>query len=342
MASNGYIIFTITGKVRFSRGDDLVPLDDLTGHGHNLLHELAYEAHKLTVQGVRRIDRYEQAYEVNRWDGRLGTLFVDGALGGYGTPGNTVNVDTNARRPYTDRDANMTDLTALVAVAPDAREAVLVCERRGSSHLKNVFEQALLKPIANRHRLTLLIHSHVDLEAWRRYLDGAVPHKVTAVWRSQNREDYQPDSRKLPELKMTAEGGMAERVGLDALRQARRKASGAPMESIRISDLTPQNQNDYTDPRYEIGVTDASGTQRTVVIEKEQLPQWVYPTGARRPQRSLLRSTFTDHAATILQSEVGATLPDAWGERQWPRSLREQIEAVDEDGQGPGVEPTRS
>lgn len=61
MASNGYVIFMITGKVRYGRSPDLVPLDDLTGQGHNLLHEVAREAHRLTTVGVRTIDRYEQA-----------------------------------------------------------------------------------------------------------------------------------------------------------------------------------------------------------------------------------------------------------------------------------------
>jgi hypothetical protein len=342
MARNGYVIFTVTAKVRFRRGAEPIPLDDLTGKGHDLLHEVAREAQKLTRHGVRRIDRYEQAYEVTRWDGHTGTLFVDGALGGYGTPGNTVNVDTNARRPYTDRDANMTDLTALLAVAPDAREAVLVCERRGGSHLKNVFEQALLRPIENRHRLTINIDTHVDLEAWRQYLDGAIPNKVTAVWRSQRDEDYQPDSRKLPELKMTAEGGMAERVGLEVLRAARRKATREPMESIRIRDLTPRDTENYADPRYEIAVTDAAGTQRTVVIEREQLPQWVYPMAARRATRTQLRATFAEHAASILSSEVGATLPEGWASRRWPVALREEIEAVDDDGEAAGIEPPRT
>jgi hypothetical protein len=336
MASNGYIIFTVTGKVRFRRGEDTIPLDDLTGNGVSLLHETAHEAHRLSQQGVRTIDRFEQAYEVTRWRGRGGTLLVEGALGAYGTAGNTVNVDTQVRRAYTDRDANMADLRALLAVAPGAHEAILVCERRGARHLKNLFDQELFRPVEPRHGITLTINAHVDLEAWSGYLDHATAHKVTATWRSQRSEDYRAESRKMPELKMTAEGGMAERVGRNVLTAARRKATRQTPESIRVTELTPRDTDDYAEPRYEIDVTDAAGTQRKVSIEREQLPQWVYPTGGRRMGVDRMREAFVEHASSILSSEAGATLPDGWATAAWPPALTRHVEARRDD-EAPGA-----
>jgi hypothetical protein len=336
MASNGYIIFTVTGKVRFRRGDDTIPLDDLDGNGANLLFETAHEAHRLAQQGVRTIDRFEQAYEVISWRGRGGTLRVDGALGAYGTAGNTVNIDTQARRAYTDRDANMADLRALLGVAEQAHEAVLVCERRGARHLKNLFEQELFRPIERRHGVTLTIHTHVDLDAWSGYLDGATANKVTATWRSQRDEDYRPESRKLPELKMTAEGGMALRVGRNVLDAARRKATRQTPESIRITELTPRDAENYADPRFEIDVTDAAGTARKVSIERAQLPQWIYPQGSRRLPPNRMYETFAEHAASILLSEVGATIPQTWSSAPWPAGVVRQVEARRDD-EAPGA-----
>lgn len=334
MASNGYVIFTVTAKVRMSRGDDTIPLDDLSGNGANLLDETAHEAHRLSRLGVRTIDRFEQAYEVTTWHGTGCTLRIEGALGGYGMAGNTVNVDTQHRRPYTDRDANMTDLRAVLVVAPTAHEAVLVCERRGARHLRNVFEQELFRALERRHRVSIKIHAHVDWEAWSGYLDGARAHRVTAVWRSQQQEDYRADSRKLPQLKMTAEGGMAERLGDRVLAQARRKATRQRVEAVRITELTPRDEDRYADPRYEIDLTDAAGIGRKVAIEREELPQWVYVLGGRHLSSADMHRTFADHAASILTSEVVATLPDTWASARWPDERVQRIEAARDD-EGP-------
>jgi hypothetical protein len=330
MASHGYLIFSVQANVRGRRADTR-PLDDLDGNGANLLHASARVAHRLLQRGVETISRFEQAYEVDHWSGRGGTLLLEAGAGPFGSAGRTVNIDTRVRREYGDRDANLTPLRALLAIAPGSHFGLLVCERKGARHLKNIVERAVLGPVGAQYRLTFDVANHVDLAAWERFVDNATPIQVTSVWRSTRREDYLPEIRTMPELKMTAVGQVAVRAGGDVLRAVRSKVRGEQPGAINVRALTPRDAEGYDQTRYEITVRDADGTQRQVVVEREQLPQWIYELQDRTVPREAMRQLFATHAGGLLVSDYGATLEQGWELQRWPATLRQQIEVDSDD-----------
>lgn len=324
MAKNGYVVFVVSCYVRGQR-DRARPLSDLDGNGASLLHAVAEVAEHYVGLGIQTQGRFEQAYEVKSWSGRGGLLMLQVGAGPYGTEGDAVHVETRHRASYSDKHALLVDLWAALAVAPDAMYAVLVCERRGARHLKNVIESTFLAPVGRRFGLTFHVDAHVDLPAWQRFLTSAQAYSVTAVWRSSRLEDYQPDTKKMPELKFTATGGVAARQFDRVVGALRDKVGGRKPGALNLRDLSPRDSEGYQQQRIEVVVGDAT-TRRTVVIEREELPQWVYETqGARPSSLAAHAAVLGEHARELLVSDYGASLTDQWARSPWPRNAATRL-----------------
>lgn len=326
MAKNGYVIFLVTANVR-GRRKETRPLDDLGGNGESLVHAAAEVAEHRKGEGIRRIDRYEQAHEITGWWGQGGGLLIEAGAGPFGTPGRAVDVDNGLVTPYSERHALVTDLRAYLAVAPQGHIGALVVERRSARHLKDVVQKAILGPVAVKYGLTVNVDPHVDRKAWEHYIGNAQAYGVTAVWRSKKREDYLPETSSYPELKMTATHGMAQRIGNRVMGTLASKARGEPDRApIVIRELTPPDRDDYEPARIEVAVDD-DGTRRTVVIEREELPQWVYETDSRRMFRVPMLNLFREEAGRVL-TEVGPSLPQDWGTVPWPADASGRLEVM--------------
>lgn len=322
MAKTGYVVFTVKAKVRSRRGDEWLPLDDVTGNGHELLHAAGEVADHYAGLGVQRDKRFEQAWLLEAWDGQGRSLFLKGSAGPYGVSGRLVDVDTSEQASFDDRKATMVDLRALLVVPPGGVHGLLFCERRGGRHLKAVVDDALLRHVERHHRLTISVQPHIDRAAWARFVDEGEAFEVTSVYRPTNLEDG-VEIRKQAELRVTATGRLAERVG-GVLRHdlgawARGERDRAP---VNLRQLRPAQEDGYAHHRTELTIADGEGAKRKVVVERGELPQWVYELEGRLGDSALL-DTWQGHAVA-LASDYASSLPDGWASGRWPAEVTQQ------------------
>lgn len=324
MAKRGYVVFAVKAWTR-GRPADLRPLNDLDGSGTDLLAATASVASVLAGRTrPERNDRYEQAYQFTELAPASRALVLEGKSGAYGSAGSLVDVDAGHSADFTDRQAPMTPLRAMLFREPQARFGVLICERTGSKHLKDAIRAGLFTPIQRHCRVTIDVQPHVDRRAWQHYLDNAQPLSVTTVWRSQRAEDYLPQSSKPSRVKMTATGALAARHGTRVLRRAFGMAmedgNVGPSAYVNIADLTPQSEG-FEPERQELDLRDGD-TTRHIVIERGELPQWVYPFGGRaRLSQDAMVTAWADHAPTLLsplQTRLGSEPDPHWPTTEFP------------------------
>lgn len=300
----GYVVFVVSVRPHRQPKHDPLPLDDLDGNGLRLVDLVRERLEEYVDRAVpERRRRFESAYafaSLPTWgDGRV---FVVGESGPYGRRGRLKNIDAGDEHPISVNDAALLPLHAGLVTFPDARYALLFCERRGSSTLRSELEEAVLRPVARARKLTLTIETHVDFEEWERFLANSRVASVRAVYPSRREEDYQPNVAESADLTLSAGGGLAHRVGTgliqNALAAVRHRGSPDPA-AVLVGDLRPRREDDYGAPRVSLTATDGD-VQRTVKFSEDGVPQWVYVTNGRLTSREA-RGTWEAAASTLIR-----------------------------------------
>lgn len=345
MSKNGYVIFSIRANV-LRRVDDACVLDNLDGNGMSALEAVALKCHQASVTETPMTrDRTEQAFSIDRVTAFGRSVMIWGEAGPYGTAGRTVDIDTGDAADFDERTATMVPLRAMLVIPEDCEDGLLFCERRGQRHLRGALADVAFRTLGRDASVTFRIDTHVDPAAWEQFIKGSTTRKVTYVWRSTRTEDLAPDRRTIGDLKMVADGNLAERVGrglfpsLISKAKAKRQTSTSGSEAEGAADghadsppplvsangtqdavtisnpkeLTPKGE-DFERARIEIAVGDEH-SQRTIVIEGDALPAFIYPFEGR-PTDHVLREAWVAHAQALL-SAIGVTVDEGWAEGDW-------------------------
>ncbi|MDH2429681.1 hypothetical protein [Sphaerisporangium sp. TRM90804] len=319
VAKVGYVIYEVTAHT-LRRKDDARPLDDLNGNGADTLHEAEVILKTLSDELNPQADeRNEQAFDIRGFDRSGRTLTIRGSAGPYGSAGNLTNVDSGNTRRYGARDATMIDLRAMLIMPAGERIGLLFCERRGARHLKNVVDRHVLRVIGTRRNVRFNVFPFVDPKAWQKFLDTAETYEISYIYRSTRIEDLAPERRSAGDLRMTVTGGVARRVGksfrmiLTQMAEKREGVNGSHSGVLihdvpRPAELRPRDEEHFDHERVEMQVG-RDNTKRTIVIERGQLPQFIYELDKDLPDDAMWEQ-FLDHAAEIL-SDLGATLGKA-------------------------------
>lgn len=317
MSKVGYVVYEITAHV-MRRKDEPRPLDDLNGNGADILHSAEVILKRLQDEANPQTDeRYEQAFDIHGYERSRRTIKIWGSAGPYGTAGNLTNIDSGDRHRYGARDATMIDLRAMLVAPTSERLGLLFCERRSARHLKNVIEKHILKKIGWDTHIRFGVRPLIDAKAWKKFLDKAETYEISYIYRSTRIEDLAPGRRRAGDLRMTATGGVAHRVGrsfrgiLSQMTERRDRAddghSAVVVEDIpRPPELQPRDEEHFDHERVEMQVGQ-DGAKRTIVIERGQLPQFIYELDKDLTDTALW-DTFSEHAEKIL-SDLGCTLP---------------------------------
>lgn len=317
MSKVSYVVYEVTARV-YRRKDELRPLDDLNGNGVDILQSAEAILKRLEDETNPQTDeRYEQAFDVTRHERSQRIIRIWGSAGPYGTAGNLTNIDSGDRRRFGTRDATMIDLRAMLVAPSDERLGLLFCERRSARHLKSVIEKHVLKEIGTETLVRFGVNPLIDPKAWRKFLDEANTYEISYIYRSTRMEDLAPDRRRAGDLRMTASGGVAQRLGREFRsifsQMTERNDRGnnghnaVVMQDIpKPAELRPRDEEHFDHERVEmqVGREDA---RRTIVIERGQLPQFIYELDKEMTD-SALWETLSDHASKIL-SDLGCTLP---------------------------------
>ncbi|GGL42248.1 hypothetical protein [Planomonospora parontospora] len=316
MAKVGYVVYEVTAHV-LRRKDEYRPLDDLDGNGADTLQDTEAILKALSDELSPQIEeRYEQAFDVQGFHRSGRAITIQGSAGPYGTAGNLTNVDSGDRRRYGARDATMIDLRAMLIIPTGERVGLLFCERKGARHLKNIIERHVLKKIGVQQNVRFDVLPFVDPKAWEKFLDSAQTYEISYIYRSTRLEDLAPERRSAGDLRMTVTGGVARRIGrafrsvLSQMTEGRDRAadghSGVVVREVpHPAELTPRDEEHFDHERVEMQVGH-DNTKRTIVIERGQLPQFIYELEKDLVDDALW-GRFRDHAANIL-SDLGSTL----------------------------------
>lgn len=306
MAAVGYVVFTVRAYVR-NRPGMIRPLDDLDGNGADVLTHVVQIAKSLAQRpepATNVVD--EQAFGIDRVVALGRHAVIHGESGPYGHPGRTAHIDTGRGRPFDDRTAAMIRLRAMLVVPHDADIGLLLCERLGNRHLKASLDEHVFGPVGRARGVRFEIATCADPAAWSEYLRQAEIREVTYVWRSTRAEDRSPIRRNAGVIKMTAGGGVARRVGgaiVAALRE-----NPQIVEIREEPELTPR-ADAVERALVEVKVSNY-GRERTIVIARDEFPQFVYETERRLTDGAIIE-LWRAHAEELL-SRLGV-MPDEGG-----------------------------
>jgi len=281
----GYVAFVVTVRPRNRPKGDPLPLDNIDGKGASLIDQVVQIGTPLVGRQIPETQpKHQTAHRVDKLDATLwgpGTLLIEGEAGTYGADGSMVQVQTGAGRPFGVNEASMIPLRACLMTFPAERYGLLISERRGARTFRYEIERSLLKPAAQQGGVTIAIEAHMDPKAWGQFLKDADVASVKAVYRSTRLEDYLPTVSTQPKLTLSAEGPLASRLGKSFLRGVIDRVSGktAP-DAILVGDLTPRDVDNYERERVTIKAENG-GLKRTITVEADGVPQWVYETGKR-------------------------------------------------------------
>ena len=306
MAKHGYVISQINVSVR-NRPNARRPLGDITGQGAGLIELIEKQLHNCGST-VFQDDRTERAHRIEGYERNGWVLALEGIAGPYGVIGKAVNLDSGDERRFNARTANMNPLRAMFMIPEQGYDGLLFCERVGNAILRPFLDKIILREIGRDLGVTINNRSYIDVEAWQRFLDDASVQKITAVYRSTRAEDFGSQRGRSQDLKMVVGGPVARRLGnrlTDVITSV--TASNVPV-AYNIEDypeLLPQSPH-YAHDHLELQVSDSS-EQRTIVIERSELPQFTYVLGSRRPRTPQLHELWQTHGAKIL-SDLGATI----------------------------------
>jgi len=307
LAKSGYIVFHVRARLRWGRDD--LPLDDLDGNGTALTDLLENTLRDLKGE-IQTEARYEQAFRIDDFDRDREFLFVEAVAGPYGVRGSLLHTKTGSEHQYTEDHATVRPLRAMFVLPRQGYTGLLFCERYAGRHLKNSLEKGVLVTALKVQPLpehAAKLSTFVDRAAWKAFLGQSSIYRVTSVFRAKQIEDIGDDRRRSSDLKMMVEGPLATRIGrkiIDGLR-SRFDADGEPAAiniDEELSELQPRNESEYERERLEVQVGDEQD-KRTIVVEREQLPQFVYPLGGdgkTRVDSSVLKEAWRSHARSIL------------------------------------------
>lgn len=315
MAKTGYVVFVLEMTPK-NKPKDLRQVAAFGGPEGDLLRVIARRVRALSGQ-VERLDRFENALRIERWDGRSRWLSLDANFGPYGASGFLIDVDgVNADGTFGDRQARAIEYRAMFVVPAEGTTALLFCERRSATTLKGPIEQLILKHAGTELGGVCRLSAHTDPEAWERFLTRGNAYEVSEVWRSTRQEDYSPETGRHGRLKVSLEGQTAVNRGRAIIADMRRKLSGVPDSSIQVSLPEVEVADGFQAESATIKIEDGND-KRTVVIANDDLPQWVYMMD-NRPDSPTLFRTWQEHAQSIL-SVRGTTLQDDWAAGpDWP------------------------
>lgn len=313
MTNYGYLIYIVRAHERYRR-DATLNLNTLGGAGH-LRDKITDRLTELrSGRDVHADERAEQAFTV--LDVRLPGPYVwlTAEAGAFGNRGATTNVDTGKRRPFTHRDANMTPKRAMFVIPPEESEVgFLFCERVGGSHLRSHLDAAVLKEVSRDTHTTIRLETYVDLPAWDAFVAEAEAYQVKSVWRPTTLEDRLSggDVRSEGELSMSLTGGAAERA-IRSLRSALRAKFSGGVGAVGVEVATPESLRPADADAFErrrIEVTlDGPAGRRTIVIEREAPPAFIYPLDGERTEEDLYE-VWVQEAVRVAEAyglDVGA------------------------------------
>lgn len=322
LAKFGYVIYTVRAHRRGYR-DDPYLLDTLGGAG-NLLHGFYGALSFLMDKGVPCTDdRYERAFDVLSVDPAGRRVWLKADAGHYGSDGNTTNVDTGRRRGFGSRDASMTAKRAMLVVPPAAQVGFLFCERRSGSHLRDFIEAFPIRACKAHFGVMITVDQFVDVASWNRFLDESEGYEVKSVWRPRTLEQQVggDNTENEGQLKMTLTGGAAARVGRrmrDAVRQKLSHDGKAGIEISAPPEVTPAEPDAFRRERLEVTL-DSENERRTVVIERAELPLFVYPLGERLGDQAL-RDVWTSEAERLGETH-GVDVTGQWHTGKWDEEV---------------------
>ena len=307
MAKHSYVIYQIRAHVR-NRKSAIRPLHDIDGKGADLF-ALIKDQIKKSEGVVEEDDSVERAHRIESSRRSERSIVIEAKAGPYGLTGTSVDLDSGDERDYTDRTANMSPLRSMFLIPREGYDGLVFCERVGVSNFRGPIDKTILRPIASDFGLTIKTQAHVDAKAWSQYLDNAHVRKITAVYRSNRREDLGSRRGREQDLKIIAGGPVATRIGRDLGRTilSSLTTQGAPI-AYNIDDypdLRPSNRGYYEQERLELQVDDGSST-RLIVVERAELPQFTYVLGGR-PSTRTLHQAWAEHGRQLL-SDMDANI----------------------------------
>ncbi len=260
-------------------------------------------------------EKHSRAFDVTDVTAISRALMITADTGAYGTRGATTHVDNGSRRPFSEREANMTPKRAMLWLPKGGTRGLLFVERVGASHLTTNLEREVLRPLGISRGVSIRLYSYIDAEAWGRYIDEAEGYSVKSIWRPTTTEQrVEGNIRDEGELKMALSGGAASGVvqNLRAfLREKFRDGRTQPVEmELNVPpSLRPSNEEDFTRRRIEVQLDGPSG-RRTLIMERDEPPAFVYPLGERLAERTL-RNIWQEETER-LSSHYGEDVLPPW------------------------------
>ncbi|MEV6868537.1 hypothetical protein AB0M44_47145 [Streptosporangium subroseum] len=304
MTKYGYVVFQLRAHVR-SRPNEVRLLADLDGKGADTL-TLAANFLKQVQGEVLEEPRYELAHRVDKAQLFGRSIMIHGTSGPYGMLGNSVHLDTGEEQEIDERTAMMTSMRTMLLLPQDSNDGFIFCERVGARHFKSALERLVLRPISRTLNMTYKVYAHVDAKAWSDFLETADVREITSIYRSTRLEDVGSLRGQAKDLRITAGGVVANRLGQKlgkVLSSLTHKEDPVAFNLDEYPDLKPGNPDNYERERLELKVGDGY-TERLIVVEREQLPQFVYVHKDRLPD-AVLRDAWIEHGNELLSVQGG-------------------------------------
>ncbi len=301
------MIYTLRAHVRGQR-DQALELDTLGGAG-DLLQGIYAILAKLDRAPKPHTNSSDQALDVLEVAPAGRRVWVRADAGPYGNHGTTTNVDTRARVPFGDRDANMIAKRAMFVIPRGAEVGLLFSERRAASHLKDHLDHAVLAECRRMFDVGITINAWVDRESWDKFLAEAVGLEAKSVWRPRTAEQRVTGAllEDEGEVRVVITGGAAERVVRAVRGQLRTKMRGQPdaFEIETPRSLLPADAENYERRSLQLKVA-VEDEARTIVIERSEPPLFAYPLQGHPADRPLLETWIaeTERAAQVYDLAV--------------------------------------
>ncbi len=163
-AAFGYLVFLL----RVNQPMRAKELQRLSAAGDNDDDMLALIRGNLDALGERyhRIPEAAEGYRVKAVEPLGRALFVKLNKGSEGTPGETYDIDTEESIETTERQAQLSGLRALFVIPKDSYFGLMLIERVGRRHLKQVLDDVAIRPAGQRAGVVTRVESFAEVRDW--------------------------------------------------------------------------------------------------------------------------------------------------------------------------------
>lgn len=236
MPAFGYLTFLVRAGVA-QRPHELYRLNEV-GRGHEDL--LTVVEDRLRGLGTRYhpVDKRAEGFRIKDVTRRGRTLSLIVNVGPAGLPGEAYDLDTGASSTTTERQALLSGLRALFVLPEDSYYGLLMVERVGRRHLRELLNEVVLKPAATTTASVIRIEAYAQIADWRRELSDM---QVLRVSETLVRRDSGHDASTTRDTLVTvsAEGGVVARASdrLKAVFEGRLGRRDERLEAMRETSV---------------------------------------------------------------------------------------------------------